>query len=58
MNSWEVIKKNPIIGVGTGDFPLEYKKINQINTPHLVDEVGYVTNPHNMWNNPHRNFHI
>ena len=45
MNSWDVIKKNPIIGVGTGDFPSEYKKINQINSPFL----NSVTNPHNMY---------
>ncbi|MBT7438866.1 MAG: O-antigen ligase family protein [Thiotrichales bacterium] len=44
-NSWEVIKKNPIIGVGTGDFPIEYKKINKINTPGLPN----TTNPHNMY---------
>ena len=35
----------PIIGVGTGDFPSEYKKINQINTPKLPN----ATNPHNMY---------
>jgi len=45
LNSWEVIKKNPIIGVGTGDFPIEYKKINKINTPGLPNS----TNPHNMY---------
>jgi len=45
LNSWEVIKENPIIGVGTGDFPIEYKKINKINTPGLQD----TTNPHNMY---------
>ncbi len=45
INSWEVIKKNPIIGVGTGDFPIEYKKINKINTPRLPN----TTNPHNMY---------
>ncbi|SVE27935.1 uncharacterized protein METZ01_LOCUS480789, partial [marine metagenome] len=44
-NSLEVIKKNPIIGIGTGDFPSEYKKINQINTPQLPN----TTNPHNMY---------
>jgi O-antigen ligase len=44
-NSWDLIKDNPIIGVGTGDFPAEYKKINQINTPSLPN----VTNPHNMY---------
>ena len=45
INSWEVIKENPIIGIGTGDFPSEYKKINQINTP----QVRTTTNPHNMY---------
>ena len=45
LNSWEVIKENPIIGIGTGDFPVEYKKINQINTPQLPN----ATNPHNMY---------
>jgi O-antigen ligase len=45
LNSWEVIKENPIIGIGTGDFPIEYKKINQINTPKLPN----ATNPHNMY---------
>jgi O-antigen ligase len=45
LNSLEVIKKNPIIGIGTGDFPVEYRKINQINTPQLPN----TTNPHNMY---------
>jgi len=44
-NSWELIKNNPILGVGTGDFPTEYKKINQINSPDFPN----VTNPHNMY---------
>ena len=44
-NSLEVIKQNPIIGIGTGDFPSEYKKINQINTPKMPN----TTNPHNMY---------
>ena len=45
INSWEVIKNNPFVGVGTGDFPEEYKKINMINTPHMNN----ATNPHNMY---------
>ena len=44
-NSWDVIKENPIIGIGTGDFPSEYLKINQINTAHMAS----TTNPHNMY---------
>ena len=45
INSWEIIKQNPFIGVGTGDFPVEYKKINMVNTP----RVPNATNPHNMY---------
>jgi O-antigen ligase len=45
INSWQLIKKNPITGVGTGDFPNEYKKINQIYSPKLPN----ATNPHNMY---------
>jgi len=44
-NSLAVIKQNPIIGIGTGDFPSEYKKINQINTPQFPN----TNNPHNMY---------
>ena len=45
INSWEIAKQNPFIGVGTGDFPVEYKKINLVNTPSLPG----TTNPHNMY---------
>jgi O-antigen ligase len=45
INSWEIIKQNPFIGVGTGDFPDEYKKISLVNTPSLPQ----TTNPHNMY---------
>jgi len=45
INSWDIIKKNLIIGVGTGDLPSEYKKINQINSPALPN----INNPHNMY---------
>ena len=45
MNSFEVIRQNLIIGVGTGDFPNEYRKINLINSPTLPN----ATNPHNMY---------
>jgi O-antigen ligase len=43
--SWEIIKKNSLLGVGTGDFPQEYKKINMAKTPHMNN----ATNPHNMY---------
>jgi O-antigen ligase len=45
INSWEIIKSNPVLGVGTGGFRSEYYKINQINTPTLPN----TTNPHNMY---------
>ena len=45
INSWEVIQKNPLFGSGTGDFRVEYKKVNIINTPSLPN----ATNPHNMY---------
>jgi len=45
INSWEIIKENALLGVGTGDFPIEYKKIS------ITDSPGgpYVNNPHNMY---------
>ena len=45
LNSLEIIKKHPLIGVGTGDFPQEYKKVNMVNTPGIAN----ATNPHNMY---------
>ncbi|MDX1809431.1 MAG: O-antigen ligase family protein [Sulfurospirillaceae bacterium] len=44
-NSLEIIKNNPIFGVGTGDFPNEYKKINHKNTPTATAP----SQPHNMY---------
>ena len=41
----KIIKNNPLIGVGTGDFPYEYSKVSKINTPKLM----ITTNPHNMY---------
>lgn len=45
VNSWEIIKENALIGVGTGDFISEYKKINVLKSP----MAPYSTNPHNMY---------
>ena len=45
VNSFELIKNSPFIGVGTGDFPDEYDKVNKINTPQLISTVQ----PHNMY---------
>ncbi|WP_416678560.1 O-antigen ligase family protein [Candidatus Pseudothioglobus sp. Uisw_016] len=45
INSFELVKRNPIIGVGTGDFPDEYEKFNSINSPDIPSTVQ----PHNMY---------
>ena len=45
INSLEIIKNNLIFGVGTGDLPSEYIKVNQKNTPNLPN----TSNPHNMY---------
>ena len=47
INSWDIIKQNPIIGVGTGDFPTEFEKISVINNN---QEIPTPKNPHNMYN--------
>ena len=47
INSWDIIKQNPIIGVGTGDFRTEFEKISVINNN---QEIPTPTNPHNMYN--------
>jgi len=44
-NSVQIIKENPIFGVGTGDFPKEYERIHQELTPNSKITV----NPHNMY---------
>ena len=44
-NTIEVIKIAPFFGVGTGDFPAEYTKINLINSPAVKSTVQ----PHNMY---------
>jgi O-antigen ligase len=47
INSWDIIKKNPILGVGTGDFPTEFKKVGEKNKNLSGSNP---TNPHNMYN--------
>ena len=44
-NTIEIIKSNPFFGVGTGDFPVEYAKINSLNSPKVKSTVQ----PHNMY---------
>ena len=45
VNSYEIFKSSPIIGIGTGDFPTEYQKVNQENSP----DVRTTVQPHNMY---------
>ncbi len=45
VNSFEIIKNNPFIGVGTGDFNVEYERVNARNTP----DLPATSNPHNMY---------
>ncbi len=45
INSSELIIKNPIFGVGTGDFPKEYYKLNLKKSPEFYPTVQ----PHNMY---------
>jgi len=45
INSFKIIQQHPLLGVGTGDFPSEYKKVHMQNTP----DVGLTIHPHNMY---------
>ncbi len=45
-NTWQIIKQNPVLGVGTGDFPAEYEQVRQKRTPNHWKDVN---NPHNMY---------
>ncbi|MEN8190609.1 MAG: glycosyltransferase family 9 protein [Thermodesulfobacteriota bacterium] len=44
-NSLQLVLENMPFGVGTGDFPVEYAKINKINSPVLPN----TDNPHNQY---------
>jgi len=45
INSFEVFLNHPLIGVGTGDFITEYKKINEKNSP----TIRIPSDPHSMY---------
>ena len=45
INSFKIIQQNPLFGVGTGDFPSEYKKVHVKN----MSDAGLTVNPHNMY---------
>lgn len=44
-NSMEIIREHPLIGVGTGDFNMEYARVDARQPVSL----GPTTNPHNMY---------
>lgn len=44
-NSWEIIKKSPWLGVGTGDFESAYAEVNKRQSPLM----GATDNPHNQY---------
>jgi O-antigen ligase len=43
LNTLEIIKEHPLLGVGTGDFTGEYGKVNLVRSP----DVYYTDDPHN-----------
>lgn len=44
-NAWRIFAANPLLGIGAGDYPVEYKKMNEIHTP----EWEPAWNPHNQY---------
>lgn len=44
-NTLRLLQNHWLTGTGTGDFPLEYKKINQIHSPSMPN----TDNPHNQY---------
>lgn len=45
VNSWRIFINNPVLGVGAGDYPEEYVKINETYSPDWVT----AWNPHNQY---------
>lgn len=44
-NSWEIIRDNPLMGVGSGDFMRAYSEVNARRTP----DMAVTDNPHNQY---------
>jgi O-antigen ligase len=44
LNSFDIVKRHPLVGVGTGDFNVEYARVDARTT-----QLGGTTNPHNMY---------
>lgn len=45
VNTWRMVLESPVLGVGIGDYPMEYARINKIHTPEWWPTV----NPHNQF---------
>jgi O-antigen ligase len=45
MNAWRIFSANPLLGVGAGDYPVEYQLVNAIHTPQWTP----AWNPHNQY---------
>jgi len=45
LNTLVIIKEHPLLGVGTGDFPNEYEKVNRVRSP----KVCNTDDPHNNY---------
>jgi len=48
INSWTIIKENPVIGVGTGDYKNEFIKAS-IKNEFGLENTLMIHNPHNMY---------
>ncbi len=48
INAWSIIKENPVIGVGTGDYKNEFIKASIKNNLKLENTL-VIHNPHNMY---------
>ncbi len=44
-NSWYMFVRAPLLGVGTGDFAAEYRRVNEQHSPH----IGPTDNPHSQY---------
>lgn len=44
LNSYDIVKRHPLVGVGTGDYVTEYAKVDARTT-----KLGATTNPHNRY---------
>jgi O-antigen ligase len=48
INSMDMLEGNLLFGVGTGDYPMEYKRINELNLRNMPFSPN-TGNPHNMY---------